>query len=164
MFTNSYHGHCDQTLVKAPRLEYIRRGALERAAAGSMPLRLLQPLLERLMLTGARPAFAGVPRAVARDVMVLDYDNPRSLDILRRHGRKLAAVLVEPVQSRMPQVQPLAFLQALRKLTEASGSALIFDEMISGFRVAPGGAQEHFGLRADIATYGKIAGGGLPCR
>lgn len=61
VFTNAYHGHCDQTLVRAPRLEYIRRGALERAAAGSMPLRLLQPLLERLMLTGARRHLPGCP-------------------------------------------------------------------------------------------------------
>ena len=160
VFTNSYHGHSDQTLLKARRLEYVRRGALARAGSG--PLRALRPLLGRLMLTGAVPGFAGVPASALRDVLVLDYGNPRSLDILRRRGKGLAAVLVEPVQSRVPELQPRDFLHGLRDVTRATGTALIFDEMISGFRVAPGGAQEHFGVRADLATYGKIAGGGLP--
>jgi len=160
IFTNSYHGHADLTLFKARRLEYVRRGTLARADRGG--LRLLRPLLSRMMLTGAAPGFAGVPGALGRDVMMLDYGDPRALDVVRRNGRSLAAVLVEPVQSRMPELQPRAFLQELRRLTEASGAALIFDEMISGFRVAPGGAQEHFGVRADLATYGKVAGGGLP--
>lgn len=160
IFTNSYHGHADQTLFKAKRLEYIRRGALARAGSG--PLAALRPLLQRMMMTGATPSFPGVPASLGRDVMVLEYDSPRSLDILRRQGRHIAAVLVEPVQSRMPEVQPRDFLQGLREVTETTGTALIFDEMISGFRVAQGGAQEHFGVQADIATYGKIAGGGLP--
>lgn len=160
LFTNSYHGHSDLTLFKAQRLEYIRRGALARAGSG--PLKALAPLLKRMMLTGAVPSFAGVPGRLARDVLVLEYGNPRSLDILKRHGRNIAAVLVEPVQSRVPALQPRDFLHALRDVTTATGTALIFDEMISGFRVAQGGAQEHFGVRADIATYGKIAGGGLP--
>ncbi|MBK4215976.1 aminotransferase class III-fold pyridoxal phosphate-dependent enzyme [Paracoccus caeni] len=160
VFTNSYHGHADTALFKAKRLEYIRRGALARAGQG--PLKALRPLLERLMITGAQPGFAGIPAGIGGDIMVLDYANPRALDILRRKGRSLAAVLVEPVQSRNPELQPRDFLHELRRVTEATGTALIFDEMISGFRVAQGGAQEHFGVRADLATYGKIAGGGLP--
>jgi glutamate-1-semialdehyde aminotransferase len=76
--------------------------------------------------------------------------------------RELAAVLVEPVQSRHPDVQPRDFLLELRKITEASGTALIFDEVVTGFRTHPGGAQALFGVRADIATYGKVIGGGLP--
>lgn len=160
VFTNAYHGHSDTALFKARRLEYIRRGALARAGQG--PLRLLRPALERLMLTGSAPGYPGIPAALGRDVMVLDYANPRALEILRRKGRRIAAVLVEPVQSRMPELQPRDFLHELRRVTEATGTALIFDEMISGFRVAPGGAQEYFGVRADLATYGKIAGGGLP--
>jgi glutamate-1-semialdehyde aminotransferase len=75
---------------------------------------------------------------------------------------ELAAVLVEPVQSRHPDLQPREFLRELRKMTEKSGTALIFDEVITGFRVHPGGAQAWFGIQADIATYGKVLGGGLP--
>lgn len=160
IFTNSYHGHADTALFKARRAEYFRRGALARLGQG--PLRVLRPVLERLAITGAQPAFSGVPRSAGHDLMMLEYGNPRSLDILRRKGKSLAAVLVEPVQSRIPELQPREFLHELRQVTEASGTALIFDEMISGFRVAQGGAQEFFGVRADLATYGKIAGGGLP--
>lgn len=126
------------------------------------PARVLQPLLKRAMFSGARPTFAGIPAGLRHDLMVLDYGNPRALELLRRKGKSLAAVLVEPVQSSRPELQPREFLQELRRVTEASGTALIFDEMISGFRVAQGGAQEYFGVRADLATYGKIAGGGLP--
>ena len=75
---------------------------------------------------------------------------------------ELAAVLVEPVQSRHPDLQPVEFLRELRRATPASGVALIFDEMITGFRVAPGGAQALFGIQADLATYGKVIGGGFP--
>lgn len=133
IFAGSYHGHSDQVLNKP---------------AGPADLR-------------AVPAFPGVTDTTARDVILLDYANPQSLDILRKRGRHLAAVLVEPVQSRNIDVQPRAFLHKLRAITEQTGTALIFDEMISGFRIAQGGAQEHFGVEADIATYGKIAGGGL---
>ena len=76
--------------------------------------------------------------------------------------RELAAVLVEPVQSRRPDLQPRAFLHELRAITETSGTALIFDEVVTGFRVHPGGARRCFGIRADLATYGKVVGGGLP--
>lgn len=70
--------------------------------------------------------------------------------------------MVEPVQSRRPGVQPAEFLRRVRAIATASGAALVFDEIITGFRLAPGGAQSHFGIRADIATYGKVAGGGMP--
>lgn len=159
IFTNSYHGHSDQVLNRASRLEYMRRGALTRTSG---LLHRLRPVFERLMLTRAHPNFAGIPSSAARDVILLDYGNPRSLDILRRKAGRLAAVLVEPVQSRCPELQPAAFLQELRAITQQAGTALIFDETITGFRVHPGGAQAHFGIRADLVTYGKIAGGGLP--
>ncbi|WP_050526989.1 aminotransferase class III-fold pyridoxal phosphate-dependent enzyme [Pseudorhodobacter aquimaris] len=159
-FTNSYHGHSDTALFKSQRLEYVRRGALARAQSG--PLAMLKPLLGRMMLTGAKPGFAGIPKTQARDIIMLEYGNPRALDILRRAGKSLAAVLVEPVQSRVPDLQPREFLHGLRAVCDQTGTALIFDEMISGFRVAQGGAQEYFDIRADLATYGKIAGGGLP--
>jgi glutamate-1-semialdehyde aminotransferase len=93
---------------------------------------------------------------------VLEYDRPESLQVLAAHMHELAAVLVEPVQSRRPELQPRNFLHLLRRQTERAGVALIVDEMITGFRIDQGGAQAHFGIRADLATYGKIVGGGMP--
>jgi amino acid adenylation domain-containing protein len=103
----------------------------------------------------------GVPASALAEVMVLDYGNPQSLEILRARGSEIAAVLVEPVQSRRLDLQPREFLHELRKVTKETGTALIFDEVVTGFRVAPGGAQEYFGVRADLATYGKVVGGGI---
>ncbi|WCJ65353.1 aspartate aminotransferase family protein [Agrobacterium tumefaciens] len=160
LFTGSYHGHSDPALHKATKLEYIRRGALLRSHPAWLVA--LKPLLKRMVLTKAVPGFSGVAPSSACDIVLLEYGNPRSIDYIRRHGDSLAGVLVEPVQSRNPELQPREFLHEMRSVTEKTGSALIFDEMITGFRVAPGGAQSHFGIDADIATYGKIAGGGLP--
>src|ERR1700730_3500166 len=103
----------------------------------------------------------GVPASAVSQVIVLDYGNPQSLDILRARGSEIAAVLVEPVQSRRLDLQPREFLQELRKVTKETGSALVFDEVFTGFRVEPGGAQAYFGVRADLATYGKVIGGGI---
>ncbi|ODN72175.1 aminotransferase class III-fold pyridoxal phosphate-dependent enzyme [Methylobrevis pamukkalensis] len=114
------------------------------------------------MFTRATPAVPGIPQSVARDVRLFDYGNPRTLDVLKRQAHRLAAVVVEPVQSRCPEIQPAEFLKELRAITEKAGCLLIFDEMITGFRIHPGGAQAHFGVEADLATYAKIAGGGLP--
>jgi amino acid adenylation domain-containing protein len=134
-FAMSYHGHFDGTLGEA------------------------QADPEKLE---AMPAAPGVtPNAVA-DIWVLDYGKPQSLELIRAHADELAAVLVEPVQSRHADLQPKAFLQQLRQLTLELNLPLIFDEMITGFRIHPGGAQAWFGVQADIATYGKIVGGGMP--
>ena len=103
----------------------------------------------------------GVPASAVSQVIVLDYGNPQSLDILRARGSEIAAVLVEPVQSRRLDLQPREFLHELRKVTKETGTALIFDEVVTGFRVEPGGAQAYFGVRADLATYGKVIGGGI---
>src|SRR6202035_2225462 len=103
----------------------------------------------------------GVPASAVSQVIVLDYGNPQSLDILRARGSEIAAVLVEPVQSRRLDLQPREFLHELRKITKETGSALVFDEVVTGFRVEPGGAQAYFGVRADLATYGKVIGGGI---
>ncbi|MBA2512889.1 MAG: aminotransferase class III-fold pyridoxal phosphate-dependent enzyme, partial [Solirubrobacterales bacterium] len=92
----------------------------------------------------------------------LDYGSPESLAILKERGPQLAAVLVEPVQSRRPELQPVEFLRKLRAITEETGTALVFDEVVSGFRAHQGGTQAMFGIRADLATYGKVVGGGLP--
>ncbi len=108
------------------------------------------------------PAAAGIPAQSVANVVVLEYGSDEALSFIEENSRKIAAVLVEPVQSRNPALQPAEFLQRVRELTAQSGTALIFDEVITGFRICPGGAQEHFGIRADIATYGKIIGGGMP--
>ena len=99
---------------------------------------------------------------MVQDVLVLRYDDPESLNLVGKHADELAAVLVEPVQSRNPDLQPREFLQSLRDLTAQSGIALIFDEEITGFRLDGGGAQAWFGVQADLATYGKALGGGMP--
>jgi amino acid adenylation domain-containing protein len=108
------------------------------------------------------PAAPGILPCMFENLLVLDYNTPESLQILRDRADDLAAILVEPVRSRDPNLQPKEFLQDLRNLTEQSGTAYIFDEVVTGFRVHPGGAQAYFNIQADMATYGKVAGGGLP--
>jgi amino acid adenylation domain-containing protein len=132
MFAHSYHGHADGTL----------------AAAGPGD--------------GGIPAAPGVPLGSVENMIVLEYGTDAALETIRNCASALAAVMVEPVQSRNPSLQPVEFLREIRRITEEAGTALIFDEMITGFRVHPAGAQGLFGIRADIATYGKIIGGGLP--
>ncbi|MGG1390222.1 aminotransferase class III-fold pyridoxal phosphate-dependent enzyme, partial [Brevibacillus brevis] len=110
----------------------------------------------------AVPVAPGITDHLVGDVVVLKYNDPESLEIIKRHAHELAGVLVEPVQSRRPDLQPREFLQELRQVTKERDIALIFDEIITGFRIHPGGAQAWFGVQADIATYGKIMGGGLP--
>ncbi|HTL12185.1 MAG TPA: amino acid adenylation domain-containing protein [Bdellovibrionota bacterium] len=108
------------------------------------------------------PAAPGIPESHVENMLILEYGSDEALKVIRERAHELAAVLVEPVQSRRPDLQPGEFLKEVRAITEASGSALIFDEVITGFRIHPGGAQAHFGIRADLATYGKIFGGGMP--
>jgi hypothetical protein len=135
IFANSYHGHSDGTLARAAKVN------------GHMKTLPMTP---------------GVPAGAVENVLVLDYCTDDALNALRACGDDLAAVMVEPVQSRHLSLDPREFLRKLREITRASGAALIFDEMITGFRVHPGGAQALFGIQADLATYGKIVGGGLP--
>jgi len=108
------------------------------------------------------PTSPGTPPGMVSDVQVLNYGTEASLDTIRKQGDTLAAVLVEPVQSRRPGFQPKEYLQKLRKITQESGTALIFDEVLTGFRIHPGGCQAHFDIQADIVTYGKIVTGGMP--
>ncbi|GIO85790.1 hypothetical protein J25TS5_27220 [Paenibacillus faecis] len=108
------------------------------------------------------PMAPGIQENFVRDVMMLNYNKPESLEVIRSHAHELAAVLVEPVQSRRPDLQPGRFLQQLREITSQSGTALIFDEVITGFRIGLGGAQAWFGVQADLVVYGKVVGGGLP--
>ena len=135
VFDGAYHGHSDQTLLQGG----LRDGRLI-----------------------GEPMSPGIPPEVLHNTIALEYGTEESLDYIRRHGDSIAAVLVEPVQSMRLDFQPAAFLRTLRDVTRRSGTALIFDEMITGFRVHPGGAQAFFGVEADLACYGKIIGGGLP--
>jgi glutamate-1-semialdehyde aminotransferase/acyl carrier protein len=134
VFANDYHGQFDEVLVKAG-------GGTTRAAV---------------------PVAPGIPPESAANMTVLSYGDPASLAWIEANGEEIAAVMVEPVQSRHPDLRPQAFLQKLRALTEASGTALVFDEIVTGFRVHPAGMQSVFGIRADMATYGKVVGGGMP--
>ncbi|RXF06090.1 non-ribosomal peptide synthetase, partial [Pseudoalteromonas sp. PS5] len=111
---------------------------------------------------GVEAMCAGVRYGAIADNLVLPYGDDEALEIITREAQHIAAVIVEPVQSRHPENQPWAFLRKLRTLTEAHGIALIFDEMITGFRAHPGGVQGLLGIKADMATYGKIVGGGMP--
>src|SRR5215216_4662968 len=110
----------------------------------------------------AVPMAPGVPQHMIENVLMLKYNSPESLEILKSQAHELAAVLIEPPRSRRPDVQPMAFLHELRKLTREAGAALIFDEVVTGFRFHPGGAQALFDVKADLVTYGKAMGGGLP--
>jgi len=110
----------------------------------------------------AIPVAPGISESMLKDLWILDYGDNESLDFIDRHYKEIAAVLVEPVQSRFPSLQPVEFLHTLRALTLQRNITLIFDEIITGFRILAGGAQQYFGVQADIVTYGKIIGGGLP--
>lgn len=112
--------------------------------------------------SGAVPMSPGLPSGIVNDLVVLDYDAPESLDRIRELADQLGGVLVEPVQSRNPALQPQRFLRQLRALCTELDIPLIFDEMVNGFRQAAGGMQEWFGVKADLSTYGKIIGGGYP--
>ena len=135
-FAGCYHGHSDSMLVKA--------------GSGA--------------LTGGAPDSAGVPREMAGDTLTADYNNlPSVRALLEANPEEVAAIIVEPVAANMGVVPPQpGFLQGLRALCDEFGALLIFDEVITGFRLAPGGAQQYFGVKADLVTYGKIIGGGMP--
>lgn len=111
---------------------------------------------------GTFPSTPGIPFGMVDDIEVLAYGSSDALQRIRELGPELAAVLVEPVQSRRPGFHPREFLHQLRDLTNETGAVLIFDEMITGFRICPGGAQAYFDVQADMVTYGKIVGGGMP--
>jgi glutamate-1-semialdehyde 2,1-aminomutase len=135
-FAGCYHGHADAML----------------ASAGSG------------LATLGIPSSPGVPPAVAADTIVCGFNDVDGVaQAVAQHGEGLAAIVVEPVAGNMGVVPPQpGFLEALRELCDASGALLLFDEVITGFRVARGGAQERFGVRPDLTILGKIVGGGLP--
>jgi glutamate-1-semialdehyde 2,1-aminomutase len=135
-FAGCYHGHADPVLAEA--------------GSGIATLGL--------------PASPGVPTGATADTVVVPYnDVDLAAAAVERYGEGLAAVVVEPVAGNMGVVPPApGFLEALRALCDASGALLLFDEVITGFRVARGGAQELYGIRPDLTVLGKIAGGGLP--
>ena len=151
IFTNSYHGHSDSVLVKSLGLKLP--GIVENLGGN---------ILTNRINSLAFPASRGIPYSVTKNALMLEYGNPESLKIIKANKDKLAAVVVEPIQSRKPDLQPKEFLHQLRQLTQKSGTALIFDEMVTGFRLHQGGAQAWFGVEADITAYGKVVGGGMP--
>jgi amino acid adenylation domain-containing protein len=108
------------------------------------------------------PASTGIPGHVVEDAIVLKYGTPEALETIRAHAHELAAILVEPVRTRNPDLQPLEFMREVRRIASEAGALLIFDEVVTGFRVHPGGAQAYFDVRADLTTYGKVLGGGMP--
>ena len=135
-FEGCYHGHADALLVKA--------------GSGA--------------LTFGNPSSAGVPAETAAGTLVLDYnDAAQARALFDRRGAEIAGVIVEPVAGNMNLVLPApGFLETLRELCTRHGAVLILDEVMTGFRVALGGAQGRFGIRPDLTTLGKVIGGGLP--
>ncbi|MDR1062932.1 MAG: glutamate-1-semialdehyde 2,1-aminomutase [Azoarcus sp.] len=135
-FEGCYHGHADSLLVKA----------------GSG------------MLTFGNPSSAGVPADFARHTIVLDYNDLDQVeDVFKARGDGIAAVIVEPVAGNMNMLRPRpGFLEGLRRLCTQYGAVLIFDEVMTGFRVGPQGAQGLFGIVPDLVTLGKVIGGGMP--
>ena len=135
-FEGCYHGHADYLLVKA--------------GSGA--------------LTFGHPTSAGVPADVAAHTLVLDYNDLAAVEAcFQRNGRDIAAVIVEPVAGNMNMVKPApGFLEGLRRLCTQHGAVLIFDEVMTGFRVGLSGAQGHYGITPDLTTLGKVIGGGMP--
>ena len=120
------------------------------------------PFYEEDGSISAFPMVPGVTEGAVSDLVILNYNTPSALEYIKEHSDEIAGVLVEPVQSRRPDIQPREFLHELRKITQENNVALIFDEVITGFRICAGGAQEYFGVKADLTTYGKVLGGGMP--
>lgn len=135
MFDGSYHGNFDEILV--------------RPTVFGNELKMV-------------PIASGVNSSLLQNIIILDFGTDESLAFIQENAKSLAAVLVEPVQSRNPNLRPREFLHKVREITKESGTALIFDEVITGFRAHLGGAQAYYGIKADICTYGKIIGGGMP--
>lgn len=135
-FRGCYHGHSDGLLVKAGS------GALTQSVPDSL----------------------GVPADYTRNTLIAEYNDIASVEALfSEYGQEIAAIIVEPVAANMGVVLPKAhFLEDLRKIADKYQSLLIFDEVITGFRLALGGAQEYFGVKPDLTTLGKIVGGGMP--
>ena len=135
-FEGCYHGHADSLLVKA--------------GSGALTLGI--------------PDSAGVPENVAEDTLTLEFNNAAQVEsIFASTGDDIAAIIVEPVAGNMGCVPPVpGFLQCLRDVCDRHGSLLIFDEVMTGFRVALGGAQTLYGIRSDLTTLGKVIGGGMP--
>ncbi len=135
-FEGCYHGHSDSLLVKA----------------GSG------------MLTLGEPSSPGVPASLAEHTLTLDYNNSDQVrDLFAELGEQIACIIVEPVAGNMNCIPPVpGFLETLRQVCDQYGAVLIFDEVMTGFRVALGGAQAHYGITPDLTTLGKVIGGGMP--
>jgi len=111
---------------------------------------------------GSMSAGLGMLQEFADQLLIFDYGDMSVLDIIEKRADEIACVLIEPIQSRFPSRQPKPFLREIRRLTLEKDIVLIFDEMITGFRAGPKGVQSFYGVKPDIATYGKVIGGGMP--
>jgi glutamate-1-semialdehyde aminotransferase/non-ribosomal peptide synthetase component F/acyl carrier protein len=137
LFRNSYHGHFDQALG----VPAIGGGRDPRAVVGMAP---------------------GMPDSFYEDIILLPFNSDQSIQYIADHADEIAGVVVEPVQNRRPDLDAEVFLRKLRSKTREAGVLLVFDEVLIGFRLHVGGAQAYYGVEADIVTYGKILGGGMP--
>jgi glutamate-1-semialdehyde 2,1-aminomutase len=135
-FAGCYHGHSDSFLIQA--------------GSGA--------------ITFGAPNSPGVTQGTAKDTLLAQYNDLESVErVFEQYPNEVAAIIIEPVAGNMGCIPPnKGFLEGLRSLCDRYGALLIFDEVMTGFRLAPGGAQERLNIRADIATYGKVIGGGLP--
>ncbi|WP_258087014.1 aminotransferase class III-fold pyridoxal phosphate-dependent enzyme [Xenorhabdus bovienii] len=133
IFNNAYHGHYTEILFMGG----MKQG--ERFSQSS-----------------------GIPDNLGQDIVVLNYGEQQSLDYITTHGHEIAMVMVEPVQSRNINLRPKSFIKTLRKITAQQNIVLLFDEIITGFRYHARGAQHYYQVKADLVTYGKVIGGGLP--
>ncbi|MBT81252.1 MAG: glutamate-1-semialdehyde-2,1-aminomutase [Alteromonadaceae bacterium] len=135
-FEGCYHGHADSLLVKA--------------GSGALTLGV--------------PSSPGVPADVAQHTLTVEYNNLESVEeVFREHGDDIACIIVEPVAGNMNCIPPVeGFLEGLRKICDDHGSVLIFDEVMTGFRVAKGGAQARYNIKPDLTCLGKVIGGGMP--
>jgi amino acid adenylation domain-containing protein len=119
-------------------------------------------VLIRATPRGSAPVAPGIPMENVKNVVVLEYGTQASLDYIRTNADQIAAVLIEPVQTRHPDNKPFEFIRSIREITAETGTVMILDEVVTGFRLAPGGVQEFLGIRVDMCTYGKVIGGGHP--
>lgn len=135
LFSSSYHGHWDAVLATVDRFEVGAK---------------------------AKPISVGIPENMVADVSVFEFGSEQALEFIATHGSEVAAVLIEPVPTRDPGLADPTYLRRLRGATATVGTLLIFDEIVTGFRAHPAGVQGLYGIEADIVTYGKTIGGGMP--
>lgn len=166
-FEGCYHGHSDGLLVKAGSGLLTNSASLncqEEQFKAAAETNVTNKLKRNCLRTLACPDSAGVVQGCAESTLLATYNNKKSVEeLFENYGEDIAAVIVEPCAANMGVVPPNeGFLQFLRDITERYRALLIFDEVITGFRLSIGGAQQYYGITPDMTTLGKIVGGGMP--